>query len=121
MVPAAADLPSWTPAHEAVGAVATPTSVVLGLPAPNADHGDIFDIGASSTTALAPSPARGHFVVPRTVLERAGAARRPEKWSPASLGLANGDSEGVVPRTQLPGGSFSDEEDGTPGPSTPHC
>ncbi|CAM0874208.1 unnamed protein product [Alopecurus aequalis] len=115
--PGSPDLPSPTPAHELMNADVSSSSVSLGLrlPAPNAASGDVFDNGASRSATPPQSPRRGRFIVPLAVLARAGAGRRLGEWSPASLGLANGHSDGVAPGTRLPDGSSSEEEESAPG------
>ncbi|CAM0907588.1 unnamed protein product [Alopecurus aequalis] len=115
------DLPSPTPAHELQndGTASSSAGLGLRLPAPYAVRGEVFDSGASSYAAPPQSPRRDRFIVPLAVLARAGAGRRLGEWNPASLGLTNGHSNGVAPGTRLPGGSSSDEEDDTPGPSAP--
>ena len=119
--PGISDLPSSTPTQEAMETRAASSSVSLGLrlPAPNVARRDVLDNGASSSATPSQSNRRGRFIIPRAVLARAGAGRRLGEWSPASLGLANGHSNGVVPGTRLPGGSSSEEEDSAPGPSAP--
>lgn len=136
-------LPSPTPAHEAVAAGASAASFGLGmhmpspvgaramnmdagassssaslglrLPTPAVARGDVFDNGAGSSSG--PSAPRRWHIAPRAVLQRAG--RRPGRWSPVNLGLANGHYNGVASGAHIPGGSCSSEEEhAAPGPST---
>jgi hypothetical protein len=108
------DLPSPTPAHEPSGAGPEPR-----LHAPVTSVDDVLGNGAGSSAAAAPSPPRRfRFIELRAVLEASHASHRPGEWSPTRF-LPNDHSNGVAPRTHLPGGSSSSEEEdgGEPGPS----
>uniref|UniRef100_A0ACD5XT30 Uncharacterized protein n=1 Tax=Avena sativa TaxID=4498 RepID=A0ACD5XT30_AVESA len=113
------DLPSPTPAHGLLSAVAASSRTSIGhyLPAPVNSFGDVFANGAGSSAAPSPPPSRRiRFIVSRSVLEASRASRRTEEQS---HGLSNGHANGVVPGMHLAGGSSSEEEDGATGSTAP--